>query len=236
MLKFTPIASGSTGNLYRLESGENTLMIECGIRFPEIRKAFDFKLSIVSGCLISHGHSDHSMSADKIMKAGIDIFCTKETAEYCNLSGHRLNIVASGKPFNAGPFRCACFYTQHDCPGSVGFMISDGKEKLLFVTDSFYLTNKFAPVDILAVECNYHLPILDYNVENGLYPASNRNRVRESHMSLDTCKPFLQSQDLSKCRQIFLIHLSDANSDAALFKNEIEQATGCPVIIAQGKI
>jgi ribonuclease BN (tRNA processing enzyme) len=51
-------------------------------------------------------------------------------------------------------------------------------------------------------------------------------------MSLETCKEFLQANDLSQVKDIALIHLSDSNSDAERFKREDEGLTGKPTYIA----
>jgi phosphoribosyl 1,2-cyclic phosphodiesterase len=49
---------------------------------------------------------------------------------------------------------------------------------------------------------------------------------------LEQVKEFLKANDLSKVQQIVLIHLSDGNSDEALFKTEIQKLTGKPVYVA----
>ena len=64
------------------------------------------------------------------------------------------------------------------------------------------------------VECNYAADILQANVDAGKVPESMRNRLLRSHFSLDNVKKFLLANDLSKVREIWLIHLSDGNSDA----------------------
>jgi len=56
MLNIMIIASSSAGNCYRVSDGNEQIMIECGIRFKRIRESFDFRLSQVAGCLISHEH------------------------------------------------------------------------------------------------------------------------------------------------------------------------------------
>lgn len=56
MIDITVIASGSTGNCYKVSDGKSVLLIECGIRFRKIRESFDFRLTQVAGCLISHEH------------------------------------------------------------------------------------------------------------------------------------------------------------------------------------
>ena len=51
-------------------------------------------------------------------------------------------------------------------------------------------------------------------------------------MSLETCKKFLAAQDLSAVKAIHLLHLSDGNADAELFKREVQALTGKPVYVA----
>lgn len=52
-------------------------------------------------------------------------------------------------------------------------------------------------------------------------------------MSLETAKEFLRANDLSRVQEIWLLHLSDDNSDAERFKREIQGLTDKPVYVAQ---
>jgi phosphoribosyl 1,2-cyclic phosphodiesterase len=81
------------------------------------------------------------------------------------------------------------------------------------------------------LECNFSNEILERNYANGLIERSRYIRLMESHMSLERVKDFLKANDTSKLKEIYLMHLSDSNSDAALFKKEIEQITGVPVYV-----
>ena len=51
-------------------------------------------------------------------------------------------------------------------------------------------------------------------------------------MSIDTLLDLLRSNDMTKVRQIYLLHLSDNNSDAEAFKKMVQQETGAEVYIA----
>jgi len=48
----------------------------------------------------------------------------------------------------------------------------------------------------------------------------------QSHFSLENIKQFLLANDLSKCQQIILLHLSDINADSERMIREIEELTG----------
>lgn len=92
---------------------------------------------------------------------------------------------------------------------------------------------KMAGLTHILIECNHAADILNENVESGAVPAAMRRRVMRSHMSLSTVKGFLKANSLSAVREIRLIHLSDGNSDAERFKNEIQALTGRPVYVAE---
>ena len=48
--------SGSSGNGYLLTNGKETLILECGVKFAECKKALNFDISSIVGCTISHEH------------------------------------------------------------------------------------------------------------------------------------------------------------------------------------
>lgn len=225
---FTPLHSSSSGNLYRLDSscGE-PLLIECGLPIAKIKRAVNFTLSRFAGCLLSHAHMDHATAAADLVKMGMGVWCSAETAEALGLSGHNIHFV---KPYTVdaiGNWRFTAFPTEHDAPGALGFVVSDGADKLCFATDTYYIRPRFKGLTIIAVECNWSEETLAPDLD----PAVKR-RLVESHMSLATCKNCLQVQDLRRVREIHLLHLSDANSDEAYFRREIERATGVPVFVA----
>lgn len=53
----------------------------------------------------------------------------------------------------------------------------------------------------------------------------------KSHFSLENIKKFLLANGLSRVQEIWLLHLSDGNSDAERFKREIQSLTGKPTYI-----
>ena len=54
-----PIASSSAGNCYIIQSGDEKLLIDCGVPLKRIKEALNYDLSNVVGCSISHEHKDH---------------------------------------------------------------------------------------------------------------------------------------------------------------------------------
>ena len=238
-MRLKVIGSGSTGNAYILESPTGRLLLECGLPFKVIQKALEFDLTSVDGCLLTHSHKDHSKSVKDVMKAGIDTYMTLDTATGINADGHRMELINAGTQFNVGDFIVLPFPTEHDCAGAVGYLIQykPTGEKLLFATDTFFIRHRFVGLNYIVIESNYCLDILKANVETGRIPESLKNRILESHFSLDNLKIFFKANDLKDVRQIVLIHLSDGNSDAARMVSEIEELTKKETMIAEpGKV
>lgn len=227
-MEFTSYHSSSKANLYSIRSGGKTLLVEAGLRGKAIRKALDFGLSSVDGCLISHSHGDHARGALDLMGYGIDTYMTAETADAIGADGHRLHVIEPLKQFTVDGWTVLPFDTQHDCPGSVGFLISDGTEKLLFATDTYYAKYRFNGCAVYAVECNYSPETMSPDISE-----AQKKRLLTSHFSLENVKKFFRAQDLSRCHSIFLLHLSRDNSNAELFRREIMAVTGLPVTVAE---
>lgn len=233
MIRIKVIGSSSKGNCYHITDGFSPLLLEAGIRFRDVQRALDFKTSNLRGCLITHEHGDHSKYVKDILKNGIDCYMSKGTAEALNLQHHRVRYVSSKKLFQIGTWTIMPFDVQHDVSEPVGFLLMNQVgDKLLFATDTYYIKYKFPNLTHIMVECNYSKKILDDNVASGYVPRFLEERIIKSHFSLENVKEFFLANDLSQAKEIWLLHLSDTNSDADLFKKEVAQITGKMVFIA----
>ena len=233
------IGSGSSGNCYRISDGQTALLIECGLPVKKIKAACDYNLSEISGCIVTHEHKDHALSVNDLMRAGIDVYMTEGTAAKSGTQTYRLKlwkrdgIDTIGNPYyhaeKIGTFTVKPYIAHHDAAEPVFYLITSNatNEKLLFVTDSYYIDYRFKGLTHIMVEANFCADSLA-DAEND----PRRFRLRRSHMSLENCIKLLRANDLSQCREIWLIHLSSSNSDAEEFKRAVQEATGCPTYIA----
>ena len=232
MIKIKTIASGSTGNCYHLADGRTNLLLECGITFKKIQQAISFKISSLSACLITHEHGDHAKSVENIIRAGIDCYMSEGTANVLGLkSGPGIKIISAQKQFQIGTWSILPFDTIHDCAEPLGFLLVSGKNKVLFATDTAYIKYRFNSLTHILIECNYQDDILQENINNGIVEYGMKKRLLETHMSLRQTIGFLKANDLSKVREIHLIHLSGRNSDAEFMQNEVIKETGKLVFI-----
>ena len=230
-MQIKSIASSSKGNCYIVDDGRTKILIECGIAYKEIQKALNFGISSIDGVLVSHPHKDHCRSVKDMIKAGIDVYLSEVAIEEIGISGHRINAIYSKKQFSIGTFIVLPFELQHDV-FNLGFLLAnqDG-DKLLYMSDSFYCWYRFHGLTHIMVECNYSTDILKSNVDAGTVPKELKSRILKSHFSLENVKRFLQANDLSKVQEIWLLHLSDGNSDAERFKREIQELAGKMVFV-----
>jgi len=233
MIEIIPLASGSRGNCYRIDDNSTPLLLECGISYKEIQFGLVFTLSVIAGCLISHEHQDHCRAVKDLMKAGIDCYMSQGTAETLGVSGHRLHIIKARQQFRLGAWTILPFETQHDAAEPLGFLMANSAgEKLLYATDTYYIRYRFQGLTHIMIECNYSMDILNKNVEAGLVESALKSRILKSHFSLENVKEFLKANDLSKVQEIWLLHMSDNNSNAERFKREVMELTGKPTYIA----
>lgn len=232
-MRLKVLGSSSKGNCYLLQGEKETLILECGIPYKSILKGLNFNLSNVVGCLVTHEHKDHSKAINELIKNGIDVYTSKGTTEACKVTGHRINHIESEKAIKIGDFIVLPFEAQHDAAEPLGFLIYHNDiGKLLFITDSYYCQYKFTELNHILIECNYSQEILSENLDQGLIPNSLKNRLLKSHFSLSNVKEFLKVIDLKETEELVLIHLSEGNSNSAVFQEEIEKLTGKPTYIA----
>ena len=232
-MKIEVIASGSAGNCYKISNEDTTLLIECGIPYKKIQQALNFKTTDIDGVLVSHEHGDHSKACKDLIKAGVNLYMTKGTKEALKLDSHRVKSFKKFEDYycdvNIGSFIIKPFRTIHDAREPVGFIICDSisKEELVFITDTQYSIYNFSP-DYFMVEVNYVTETINKNEK--IHP-DLRARIKKTHMSLETAINLLERSDLSTLKKIYVMHLSDANSDAKVIKEILQELTGVAVEI-----
>jgi phosphoribosyl 1,2-cyclic phosphodiesterase len=222
-MKINIISSGSKGNAYIIEKNNAALLVECGVKFAEIQEAVGFDLLRIKACLVSHEHLDHSKSWKQVVGAGIPMYASAGTYDALKVSSEDRQY-----PFFhgcvKGPFKC--FSANHDAAEPLNFIID---EKILFITDNYKLQFDFSAFKFTCVmiEANYCEELIKGKADDFV----NKRRFR-SHMSFQTALLTLKTLDLSECKQIILIHLSDGYTDEKRFIQDTEKAFGIPTICA----
>lgn len=218
------IASGSSGNAVLISDGRTRLLFDAGLPYSKLARKIKF--SEISGTLITHEHGDHIKAVPELLKRGRPVYMSEGTAIAKGINELGPMYVKAHEQIEVGSFKVYPFDVKHDAAEPLGFLFESTHThfKGVYITDTSNLPYRFKGVTHWIVECNYAEDIL----ENGSHHPALKNRIRQSHFSIEGLKKHFAKADLSKTKKIILIHLSDSNSDEARFVNEIQALTGIP--------
>lgn len=239
------LGSSSKGNCYLLETTNQVLILEAGIRLSEIKKGLDFDFSKVIGCLVSHFHKDHSLSVKDLMdKQAIKVYAPGEVFEKANIPiGRKAINISKLKFFKIGEFTIAPFNNFHkdyitgedvECYSYLIFHQEIGE--ILFSTDTCILNTRPRRAKVMMLECNYSLKLLESDTEDVEGVEGHVVRIVESHMSVETLLKTLEKWkglgSLDETEKIILIHTSTKYGDPEFFKYQVQALIGIETIIA----
>lgn len=242
-MHITPLASGSSGNAYLISDGQSTLLLDAGIPYKQIQIGTSFRISELAGVLITHEHRDHCKAVPELVRNGVDVYALPCVFDSLKVIGHRCHSInecdvrsvgVSGGylSIKIGTFWVFPFNCQHDVP-NIGYYIHSNNtgENLLYITDSYYVKFTFPELNYIMAEANYSREAMNESIDDGRIPLAMKKRLVQSHMSIDTLIQMLKANDLSKVKQIYLLHLSNNNSDEREFKERVQRAVGCEVYV-----
>ena len=218
--------SSSSGNCILINK---EILLDCGIKDKEILIHTNF--SLPKAVLLTHSHKDHSKYAKDWTKRGVPIYLSQGELDIMDATGHYYKPCKALKTFNIGKYHITPINAIHDTPEPLNFIIDMEDERVLYSTDTKGNYYNIEGVTHLITECNFHLPILQKNIEIDAINKGLGLRIVETHKSLDMLLWELEKMDKTRLQKIYLSHLSDSNSNEELFKQEVQKATGCEVYI-----
>ena len=93
---------------------------------------------------------------------------------------------------------------------------------LAYFTDCGFLPFDFAGLTQILLEANYFEENLTKAVVNGAINLSQAERIKNNHLSVEQAAEWLKKQDLTKCKEIHLIHTSSRHADKKEVKDFIK--------------
>ena len=229
------IGSNSAGNAYALDSGNEILLLEAGMKMADVKRAIDFRLQDVVGCIVTHEHGDHAKYAVEYARFGVEVYGPKalENGKKSFPFGKYHSLIVE-RTKNIGNFKVVPFHNYHDVE-IYGYLINHPDcGSILFSTDSYKLGMTLRGISHFLIEANYEDSLLKENVHNGSISKAQSDRIMLSHMSLNYCIEYLRDCEAEKsAKTITLCHLSERNSDPTIFRNTVAGAFGVPCYIAQ---
>ena len=225
-MEIKTIASGSKGNAHLVTIESTTLLLDAGVTFKEIQEATGYSTSSIYACLVTHRHGDHSKAIPQLIKRGVKVYAPEDvTKKYPGVVS-----ISSGSTKAIGDFLVSPFWVPHDVQ-CFGWELRTQTETLVYVVDAEYLPFLFHGLTHLMIEANHSREAVMKRAKEGHIPMKLAERIIKSHMSIEAAMTFIKKQDMSRIKEIRLLHLSDDNSDAEDFKRQVQEATGAEVYV-----
>lgn len=227
-MRIKVISSGSKGNSTYIESNNTKILIDVGVNYNRIKKTLDeinVDINTLDGVIISHTHTDHIGGLSSLIKkTNTPVYIREELYQEIKKVVEEKNIVViEDQNLIINDLNIKYINASHDVP-AFGFIISDIKNKILYLTDTGYINRKYYKelenLDAYIIESNHDEKML----MDGPYPYILKQRVisDKGHLSNRYTGKFLNKTIGNKTKYIILAHLSENNNTEELALEQIE--------------
>jgi phosphoribosyl 1,2-cyclic phosphodiesterase len=206
MIRFAIVGSGSKGNATIVYDEKTAFQIDMGVPYSRVREALKSihkTQKDVEAVFFTHDHSDHIGTMNRIPKG--PVFYASEgtlTGDY--------SVMDVGSTVELGSFKVTSFPVSHDATNPVGYLIENGDESLLYLTDVGYIGD-----DAMGILKDRTYYIFESNHDYKMLLRSNRpaclkQRIHGDlgHLSNDESSFYLADAVGPRTRHIYLAHLS----------------------------
>lgn len=226
MIRFALLASGSKGNCLVLQSGETKIMIDCGTTGRYLKQSFsDINLSKeeLNAVLITHDHSDHISQIRHFQD--LNIYAPVEIPDIDSF------MVRPLQKFNIGTFLITPIALSHDAVNTTGYILDDNEEKLVYITDTGYVNERYFPLlrdaDYIILESNHDTEMLMHTRR----PQYLKARIcsDQGHLNNEQCADVLDHIVTKRTKMIVLAHISqEANTRQLALKTIVDTLSAHP--------
>lgn len=233
MTYFCTLASGSGGNSAVYVSRRQRILIDAGKNTRYIRQSLGQLMLSPAGLthiLITHSHSDHISALPVLMKhTPAELVCSAET--YSAIArrlpfGARTRLFVPGESFSLGDCPVRTFPTSHDAPGSCGYVLGSGAERVAVCTDMGTMSGEIFEAirgsAAVLLECNHDVEM----VRTGPYPYPLKMRILSDRGHLSN--GFSAKVAVRLCQtgttRLVLAHLSRENNTPRLALEAVRTA------------
>ena len=211
--------SGSSGNCIVVHSGDQAVLIDCGISYKQLRLAMlqsGLDPAWIKAILVTHEHGDHISGLSVTSRhLGVPIFVTQRTAdairsEHAKEKFSAMTIYAPCSDFTVAGFTVHSFPVPHDARDPMGFIVARESTKVGVATDfgaPNQMTNfQLRDCDTLVVESNYDLNMLAASPRT--WQLKQRILSPFGHLSNPDSAAMLEAILTRNTRNLILAHIS----------------------------
>lgn len=218
-LRFTVLASGSTGNAILVANDESKVLIDAGLsgkKIEELLAEREVAAAELDAIFVTHEHSDHIKGLGALArKHQLPIYANGATWEELDrhigeIPEDKRYVMETGKSVEIRSMCVESYAISHDAAEPVGYCFHDGEEKLGLATDLGYMSSKvkekLKDCDVLILESNHDVEML----RMGRYPWNIKRRILSDigHLSNEAAAEGLYEILSSRMRRVYLAHLS----------------------------
>ncbi|KXH80604.1 MBL fold metallo-hydrolase [Sporosarcina sp. HYO08] len=233
-MRFSVLASGSTGNAIFIENDEHRFLVDAGFsgkKMEALLSGIDRSLAQIDGIFVTHEHSDHIKGIGVIArKHGIPIYANEKT--WRAMDGLVGNIpldqqfqfdMETVKSF--GSIDIQSFAVSHDAADPMFYIFHENERKLVVITDTGYVSDRMKGfirgADAFVFESNHDVGML----QMGRYPWSIKRRILSDvgHVSNEDAAIAMSEVVEEKETRIYLSHLSKDNNMKDLARMSVSQ-------------
>jgi phosphoribosyl 1,2-cyclic phosphodiesterase len=226
-LRFLPLASGSRGNCYYIETPHARVLLDCGVSYKFLKAglaAHGIEPGSLDAVLLTHTHSDHISGIGTLLrKHPLRVFVHARQQLTLDLELRRQGLAGGLTSLEVTAFTTDGFPyrdldilpvpVSHDCDPTVAFKLWHGGQRLGVMTD----LGVWEPRHALAFgDC--HLLVLESNhctdmLRRGRYPARLKARIAGQRGHLSNAQALEFTLGLPQLpRHLLLGHLSENNN------------------------
>lgn len=222
-MRFSILASGSTGNAIYIETDKVRLLVDAGLSGKQIITLLErigVKPESLDALLLTHEHLDHVKGLGVMARRfGLPIYTNEATWQAIpksvgEIDESQKHILATGTAMTLADLEIETFGTSHDAAEPMGFCFYYRQTKLSLMTDLGYVSDKIkAQVrgsDVLICEANHDIEML----RMGRYPWNVKRRILSDvgHLSNEDAGDALLDILDSRVTDVYLAHLSRDNN------------------------
>ena len=222
-MRFSVLASGSTGNAFYVETERERLLVDAGLSGKQLEQLFahiDRNIQDVTGILVTHEHSDHIKGLGVIArKYRLPIYANEKTWKAMDgligdIPSEQKFIFPTGTVRTFGDMDVESFGVSHDAAEPMFYVFHYGGKKLVLITDTGYVSDRMKGVirhaDVFVFESNHDVDMLRI----GKYPWHIKRRILSDvgHVSNEDAGFALADVIGDQTKRIYLAHLSQDNN------------------------
>ncbi|SDC47574.1 MBL fold metallo-hydrolase [Shouchella lonarensis] len=233
-LRFSVLASGSTGNAMYVETSQTRLLIDAGLTGKKMNALFaeiDRDPATLDAILVTHEHQDHIKGVGVFArKYQLPIYANEKTWQAMSkalgqLSGEQQYLFAQGEVRDFCDLEVESFPVSHDAADPMFYIFRHGGRKLVLATDMGYVSERIkktiAGAHTYVFEANHDLNMLRV----GRYPWNVKRRILSDvgHVSNEDAAVALNEVIDTETSSVYLAHLSLDNNMKELARMTVEQ-------------